>query len=166
MTSDVTAQAIVDLTASFTKQMEKMADENRILQQKLQQLMQTPIPPPVQQMPPLQQPATLNPDFMGQMRQMILGIIAESTVHAQVPQAPANQVAPTTPLRQSRTQGELDDEMIEATASQKRIQDEIAEVAEEASSKSHGAQRSKRLDSKLTPQKLFNKGESDFQEGR
>ncbi len=163
MTSDVTAQAIVDLTASFTKQMEKMADENRLLKQQLQQLMQTPIPPPVQPMPPSQQPATLNPDFMGQMRQMILGIIAESTV---VPQAPANQVAPTTPPRQSRTQGELDDEMIEVTASQKRIQDEIAEVAEEASSKSHGAQRSKRLDSKLTPQKLFNKGESDFQEGR
>jgi hypothetical protein len=35
MTSDVTAQAVVDLTASFNKQMEKMAEENRILHQKL-----------------------------------------------------------------------------------------------------------------------------------
>ena len=167
MTSDVTAQAIVDLTASFNKQMEKMAEENRLLQQKLQQLMHPPSPPPVQQIPPVQQPATLNPDFMGQMRQLMLGIIAESTtIHAQVPQAPANQEAPTTPPRQPPTQGELDEEMIEATAAQKRIQDEIAEAAEEGSLESNGEQRSKRVDSKLTPQKLFNEGESDFQEGR
>ena len=96
--------------------------------------MQPPSPPPVQQMPPVQQPATLNPDFMGQMRQLTLGTIAESTtIHAQVPQAPANQETATAPPRQAPTQEELDEEMIEATAAQKRIQDEMAEAAEEAS---------------------------------
>jgi hypothetical protein len=163
MTSDATAQAIVDLTASFNKQMEKMAEENRILHQKLQQLNQPSSPPQVQQIPPMQQPATINPDFMSQMRQMIIGIVAESTtIHAQVPPAPAHQEAPNTPPRQFLTQEERDEEMIEANAAQKRIQDEIAGAVEEASLESNGVQRSKRVDSKLTPQKLFKEGDPDF----
>ncbi len=68
--------------------------------------------------------------------------------------------------RLKQTREERDAAMNGATAAQKRIQEEIAEAAEEASLESNGEQRSKRVDSKLTPQKLFNKGESDFQEGR